>query len=306
MKTKNVLDHVRHDPALCLAPGLFRCLKKGQRKTEKLDIQYNYGQEKLEFSAAEPLGINDLRVLQAIVALAGPEGQTLDLDNPQTEEGKHLAKSLIADDDDTHESTLALCDSLSRIARDAGYTQPNSGSAMRQVRKSIERLWKVSVIVEKDKVRHGFRLLSKYASDETTGFLSIAVHPRIAEAVLGKRRYARISLLEARQLHTDAARLLHQRLCAMVDLGSTRSIGINKLVGYVWPTEPSNPTLNRKHVWVVRKALEEIDSLDRWFVSECNGVFKICRKQLRVIDGNSIRVKGQKKLPVQELEAVAA
>ncbi|TGH93470.1 hypothetical protein E5S34_22590 [Escherichia coli] len=31
-KNKHSLSHVRHDPAHCLAPGLFRALKRGERK----------------------------------------------------------------------------------------------------------------------------------------------------------------------------------------------------------------------------------------------------------------------------------
>jgi hypothetical protein len=32
MPHKHELTHVRHDPAHCLAPGLFRALKRGERK----------------------------------------------------------------------------------------------------------------------------------------------------------------------------------------------------------------------------------------------------------------------------------
>ncbi|MET3109463.1 hypothetical protein AAKU58_004320 [Oxalobacteraceae bacterium GrIS 1.18] len=37
------LTHARHDPAHCLAPGLFRSLKRGDRKKLKLDVTYPYG-----------------------------------------------------------------------------------------------------------------------------------------------------------------------------------------------------------------------------------------------------------------------
>ena len=42
-KNKHSLSHVRHDPAHCLAPGLFRALKRGERKRSKLDVTYDYG-----------------------------------------------------------------------------------------------------------------------------------------------------------------------------------------------------------------------------------------------------------------------
>lgn len=55
-KNKHSLSHVRHDPAHCLAPGLFRALKRGERKRSKLDVTYDYGDGKrIEFSGPEPL-----------------------------------------------------------------------------------------------------------------------------------------------------------------------------------------------------------------------------------------------------------
>ena len=72
-KNKHSLSHVRHDPAHCLAPGLFRALKRGERKRSKLDVTYDYGDGKrIEFSGPEPLGADDLRILQGLVAMAGP------------------------------------------------------------------------------------------------------------------------------------------------------------------------------------------------------------------------------------------
>ena len=56
-KNKHSLSHVRHDPAHCLAPGLFRALKRGERKRSKLDVTYDYGDGKrIEFSG-EPVEI---------------------------------------------------------------------------------------------------------------------------------------------------------------------------------------------------------------------------------------------------------
>ena len=75
MPHKHELTHVRHDPAHCLAPGLFRALKRGERKRSKLDVTYDYGDGKrIEFSGPEPLGADDLRILQGLVAMAGPNG----------------------------------------------------------------------------------------------------------------------------------------------------------------------------------------------------------------------------------------
>ncbi len=89
-KNKHSLSHVRHDPAHCLAPGLFRALKRGERKRSKLDVTYDYGDGKrIEFSGPEPLGADDLRILQGLVAMAGPNGLVLGPE-PKTEGGRQL------------------------------------------------------------------------------------------------------------------------------------------------------------------------------------------------------------------------
>lgn len=50
------LTHARHDPIHCLAPGLFRSLKRGERKKLKLDVTYRYGAaEQVRFVGFEPL-----------------------------------------------------------------------------------------------------------------------------------------------------------------------------------------------------------------------------------------------------------
>jgi len=71
------LTHARHDPAHVLAPGLFRSLGRGDRARLKLDVTYIHGDDRLEFGGKEPLGVDDMRVLQGLVAMAGPEGLIL-------------------------------------------------------------------------------------------------------------------------------------------------------------------------------------------------------------------------------------
>jgi hypothetical protein len=54
------LTHARHDPAHCLAPGLFRSLKRGDRKKLKLDVTYIYGEDtQARFVGFEPLDAGD-------------------------------------------------------------------------------------------------------------------------------------------------------------------------------------------------------------------------------------------------------
>ena len=69
------LTHARHDPMHCLVPGLFRSLKRGERKRLKLDVTYHYAEnEQARFVGFEPLGADDMRLLQGLVALGGPKG----------------------------------------------------------------------------------------------------------------------------------------------------------------------------------------------------------------------------------------
>jgi len=49
------------------------------------------------------------------------------------------------------------------------------------MRQSIERLWAVSIIIERDGKRYGYRILSDYASDEKEGKIFVALNPRLAE-----------------------------------------------------------------------------------------------------------------------------
>lgn len=65
-------------------------LAKINRKRSKLDVTYDYGDGKrIEFSGPEPLGADDLRILQGLVAMAGPNGLVLGPE-PKTEGGRQL------------------------------------------------------------------------------------------------------------------------------------------------------------------------------------------------------------------------
>ena len=218
------LTHARHDPAHCLAPGLFRSLKRGDRKKLKLDVTYRYGDnEQIEFKGPEPLGADDLRVLQGLVAMAGPNGVILHPE-PQTEVGIQLRLLLEPRWDAVEKDALVIKSSYRKLAREIGYADIDGGKTGRLIRDSIERLWTVSIIVQIGKRRQGFHLLAEYASDEADGKLFVALNPRITEAILGQRSYTRIEMDEVRGLKSDPARLIHQRLCGWLDPGSRHSV----------------------------------------------------------------------------------
>ena len=262
------LTHARHDRSHCLAPGLFRSLERGERERNKLNVIYKHGEnEFIEFSGPEPLGADDMRILQGLVAMAGPHGIIL---SPEpTADGPRQLRLLL---DLPHpeltgakEDALVVKDSYRRLAREVGYKE-DSGTRFRAIRACLERLWKVSIIVQSGTRRMGFHLLSSYASDDETGHLFVALNPRITAAVLGKRPYARLELAEIRALSSDPARLLHQRLCGWIDPGKSGRAELDTLCEYVWP-KPASPGAMRKRRWGVRKAMGELRGIG-WPIEE--------------------------------------
>lgn len=261
--SKHELTHARHDPAHCSPPGLFRSLKRGDRKRCKLEIVYHFGDDKrMEFSGPEPLGGDDLRILQGLVAMAGPFGIVLS-PKPKTEGGRQLRQSLQTKWEAVHADALVVKGSYRALAREVGYANPDN---TRLVRESVERMWKVSIIVQNGRERQGFRLLSEYASDEKDGKLYVALNPLIARAVTGGGRYVWISMDEVRALKTDPARLIHQRLCGWIDPGKSARVKLDTLCGYVWPDPSTNPNTLKARRRTARKAMAELADIG-WTVS---------------------------------------
>ena len=262
--TKYNLTHLRHDPSHCLAPGLFRALKRGERKKLKLDVAYDYGDGKrVEFSGPEPLGADDLRVLQGLIAMAGPSGLVLGPD-PKTEGGRQLRLFLEPKWEAVEADALVVKGCYRMLASEIGAGE--GGEQFRIIRDVIERLWKVSIIAQNGRKRQGFRLLADYASDEADGRLFVALNPLIAQAVMGGGQHVRISMAEVRALRSDTARLLHQRLCGWIDPGKSGKATVDTLSSYVWPEEASGATMRQRRKRV-RDSLPEIVSLG-WTVTE--------------------------------------
>lgn len=264
------LTHVRHDPAHCLAPGLFRSLKRGDRKRLKLDVTYQYGEDSIRFWGPEPLGVDDLRILQGLAAMAaisGEGGRGIILrDETESAAGQQLRLSLDLKWDAVEKDTMVVKGSFRQLAREMGYAG-DGGSQYRTIRDSIERLWAVSVIVERNGQRQGFRLLSDYESIEQDGKLFVSLNPRLTEAVMGERPHARLEMAEVRALQTDPARLMHQRLSGWIDSGKTGRIELDTLCSYVWPNETGNPNTLKKRRGRIRNALKELVVVG-WYVHE--------------------------------------
>lgn len=277
------LTHAKHDPAHCLAPGLFRSLRRGERRRRKLDVTYHFGNDTIRYWGPEPLGPDDLRVLQGLVAMAatsGDSGRGIVLRH-ETESGPGLQLRLLLDLqwDAIERDALVAKGSFRQLARELGYAE-DGGSQYKTIRGCIERLWAVSVIVERNGGRQGFRILSSYASDEQSGKLFVALNPRLAEAVMGEASYTRIDMAEVRGLRTDPARLIHQRLSGWIDPGKVRRVELDTLCSYVWPDQ-ANPEAMKKRRQTVRKSLTELTAVG-WMVSEyVKGKWEVGRPQPR-------------------------
>ena len=185
--------------------------------------------------------------------MAGPSGLLLSSE-PHSEAGRQLRLCLEPKWDAVQQNALVVKGSYRALAREVGYANIDD---TRPVRDCIERLWKVSIIVQDGGRRQGFRLLSEYASDGRDGKLYVALNPLIASAVMGGR-HVRISMAEVRGLQTDQARLIHQRLCGWIDLGKSGRVDLNTLCSYVWPDKAVNLSTIKKRRQAARKALAEL------------------------------------------------
>lgn len=275
------LTHARHDPAHCLAKGLFRSLRKGERKKLKLNVTYDHGAQQIRFVGFEPLGADDLRYLQGLVALGGPGGVILEPE-PESEESPkaHLRLFLEPKLEATGMDALAVRSTISHLLHEVGLSR--SGQNIEAMRESLCRMANVTVIVRKGAREASFKLLS-YGFDEDTGELLVALNPRLCGAILGtSKKYVHIELAEVRRLASDPARLIHQRLCAWVDVGKTGDVKMETLIEYVWPDAATNPNTMKSRKSVVRRALAELRAL-AWSVDEyASGKFTIQRAALQI------------------------
>lgn len=276
--THKTLDYANHDSALCLAPGLFRSLPKGKRGEMCLCFDYQFNEKTLyRFSAPHALGVDDMSVLQGLLAWASVPKNRRSL----TQASLGLRAAVLRENMNLEHGAkdakiVSLDASVQNLARAIGYREPDAGNTYKVFRASVERLSKVSITAEhQEEGCEGYRLLSHYTSGsgKNPGVLSVALNPRLSDAVLGTKKvgssYFRIDLVEVRKLKTDAVRLLHQRLQWLPPHGGVRPVMLNTLCGYVWP-DRADAVAMRKRRFTIRKALEELQELG-WIVSSDDG-----------------------------------
>jgi hypothetical protein len=272
-----IITHVRHDTAHCLAPGLFRSLKKGERKKNKLDVTYEYGNNTcIRFIGFEPLGVDDMRLLQAIIGMSGLSKYAIEHDKPVEGTSNQLRELLNANMNHHEWKSKVLITSMYSIMKVIGYK--DHGKKRQQILESLRRLSNVNIIYRKNLKEFSTKMLS-YVVDEKDGSLYIANNPKITDAILGNSSFTYISMNEARSLKTDIARILHQRLSAVIDLGKTKKINIDTLVDYVWiSTKDKISSAIRMRKKRIKESLKEIEQTKGWKIYSVSSIcFEIKR-----------------------------
>ena len=271
--------HARHDPATCLAPGLFRALKRGMRG--KLDVTYTFGAGRsVRFRGPDALGADDLRVLQFLVADSGPRdrGSVIGVE-PKSETGGALRAALELKGEAARTTLVQIRTSRREVLRELGVAW--SAPQGKAVVDSIARLAAVTLQIRAGEIEvsSGKGLLS-FAIDHATGQIAVALNFMLSAAVLGDAsQYVRIPMDEVRLLKSDAARLIHQRLCAWINPGATGHVSLDTLAGYVYP-EPINDRRSRsKRYTSIRRALDEFSVIGWSLAAAGAGVVAVSRPQ---------------------------
>lgn len=268
-------EFARHDPALCLAPGIFRSLPRGDaHRSRRAEVVYEHGGCRLHFVLPFLLGADDLRLLQVLVSLAGSARALLPAE-PQTAAGRVLKDDLGAQPD---VDALTVRTRLSGVLR--ALDHPDCLDSRKAVRRSLIRLASVVVIATRGS-RHSSAHLLSHAVDAESGELLVALDPRVTVAVLGAEQYVHIDLDEVRALRSDLAVLLHQRLCAWIDPGRTRKASIDTLTKYAFPEPAATASTRAKRTRRVRAAIARLADVG-WTVSEgaYGGVYAVGRPRL--------------------------
>lgn len=279
----------KHDPVCCLVSGLFRSLKKGERSTSRLDVTYKISEtETCRFIGFEPLGIEELRVLQGLAAYCGApyrQDRMLVDHNTKSDLGQLLRKKAELDGDAVHEIM-----SVSNLHPYIFLDQLNIDPRKRNFDALMESLLRLSNVTmqyrntEKKKGCLGWaatHLLSFAVVDEQ---LFVSLNYRLTQAMLqldGRQPYTLISMDEVRSIRSCMTRLIHQRLCGWLRQGQTSKVSLEKLMSYAYPdderTPECTPATRRKRLQRTRVCLEELKNLGWEFEEIEKNVYRVER-----------------------------
>lgn len=246
----SALEFAKLAPLAVHAPGLFRSPMKGDRD-KYVCIKHTLGG--IEFEIAGPvLGAGELRVLQALAALAKPAGR-----RPPAGPALSAQETM---DSLSHllSQTQPLKTSYSAVARAAGYA--GGSSARATVRAACKRLADVTVVATTDSRSLALGHLIQHAVGNENDTLIVHLSPVLTAAILGgPGTYLRVSLDEAHRLKSDAARLLHHRL-HWLNPGLSHAVRLDTLLSYVYPEPCASSSTHRTRRAEVRRAAQELEA----------------------------------------------
>jgi hypothetical protein len=274
-------------------PWIFDSLKKGEQKTDKLDITL----ANIRVVGFEPLGPFDARVIAGITAMGGTRGFTL-LPEPETESKRQLRALLDPNGVCTEAHTLNFNFSLRELLREIGVDE--GGKSIHALTDCLIRVGNIGVIIDKNRGKNkfcqnlacnfwGFRL------NEETGRLELAMHPLFAKTILGGS-HTRLEMDEIRAIKGATTTLLHIRLCSIIDPGKAHDFTLDTLCGYIWRNKADKSGTIRKRHFQLKKTLTELSTLPGWIVTEyAKNKYRINRPKLPKETAPISRTKRSKK-----------
>ena len=286
--------HAKVEPGF--VSGIWRSYPKG-KEPPSFEIIHETPKANFHFFG-KPLGDQELKLFQALTALAAVGGRKDSKPGPiylkpttNSDLGNKHRERIELKYDAIDMNMLVVKTTFYELAKEAGYSQNFCGSSnsIKQIKESLERLWRMSVIVKsndkEEKNIAGFHLISMYEVDDNKN-LTVAINPYLAAAILGERTWVRYEMDEVRELKSAPARLIHAHLCQWVDPGGNPQVVTwERLINYAWPYQKTdNPATLRRRKYLVKKAIEEIGNLkdkSRWtFLKDTKGRFVIVRKKI--------------------------
>lgn len=266
---------------IVLMDGLFKgAVKsdKGARPQVERAKDFDNGKVMARYIGPQ-LGADDLRLLQAVLALATVA--------PRTGTGGRASP----------QPPMKVQSTLEALGQAAGYKAAGSGAVNKVLLNCLARFAQGKLAWESTPALSvkGQPLIAQDSSGASLPYrrgltrgtgratLSLVLHPLLATAIRAgraKTHFLQLDMNEVRRLTSDAALLLHHRLCHL-NLGEEAEHGVDKLVGYVAGEDASALT---RHQWrhdrkKLDTALHELEQIG-WGTSDAGLSLQGIQKKL--------------------------
>lgn len=257
------LKYAKVPAAFVQAIGLFRSLKPGERN-QPLDVAAEAQDLSFRFTGPCLLGVDDMRVMVALIAIACAQNRSsnLNLDGTDGDRYKKI-KTLLS-------HSLEVRCTYDELAREIGYSIAGSGADI-TIRNVLSRLAATQVVVvptgKCPRIFEAGAIFEPLSSKDASSLVAVRLCPLLAFSVLGgPGTYMRLNLAEARKLKTDIARLVHFHLAWLPPKGF-RSVGLEKLVSYVYANDSASIDTQRQRRRRVKAAITEFSESLTWITT---------------------------------------